>query len=67
MLRRLIGWFKVRFVFTDDQLLDTIYLIDRVDRSRLNDERLWKQAHDARLYVIRELIRRGHYEFIVPS
>jgi len=65
MLRRLIGWFKVRFVFTDEQLLDTVYLIDRVDQTRLNDARLWKQAQDARLYVIRELIRRGHDEFIV--
>jgi len=64
-MRRFIGWFKVRFVFTDEQLFDTIDLIDRVDRKRLNDERLWKQAQDAKVYVIKELIRRGHNEFIV--
>lgn len=65
MFRCLISWFKIRFLFTDEQLLDTIYLIDRVDRARLDDDRLWKQAQDARLYVIKELIRRGHDEFII--
>lgn len=59
MLRRLMAWFKVRFVFTNEQLLDTVYLIDRIDRNRLNDERLWKQSRDARQYIINELLRRG--------
>lgn len=65
MLRRFIGWFKIRFVFTDEQLMDTIELIDQVDPKRLNDERLWRQAQEAKVYVIKELIRRGHNEFIV--
>lgn len=64
MIRRLIAWFKIRFVFTDEQLMDAVDMIDRVDRDRLNDERLWKQAQDARLYIIRELIRRGNTEYI---
>lgn len=64
-IRRVVAWVKIRFVFTDEQLLDTVDLIDRVDRERLNDERLWKLAQDARIYVIKELIRRGHNEFIL--
>ena len=64
MIRRLIAWFKIRFVFTDQQLMDAVDMIDRVDRDRLNDERLWKQAQDARVYIIRELIRRGNTEYI---
>lgn len=63
MIRRLIAWFKIRFVFTDEQLMDAVDMIDRVDRDRLNDERLWKQAQDARVYIIRELIRRGRTEY----
>ena len=65
MFGRLIGWFKVRFVFTDEQLMDAVEMVDRVDRNKLNDERLWKKAQDARAYIIRELIRRGHYDYIV--
>ena len=65
LIRWTISWFKIRFVFTDDQLFDTVDLIDRVDRKRLNNERLWKEAQDAKIYIIKELIRRGHNEFIV--
>jgi hypothetical protein len=65
MVRRFIGWFKIRFVFTDQQLLDAIYIVDRVDRKKLNDEKLWKQSQEAKLYLIKELIRRGYNEFIV--
>lgn len=64
MLRRFIGWFKIRFVFTDEQLVDTVDFIDRVDRKKLNDERLWKEAQDARVYIIRELLRRGNTDYI---
>lgn len=64
MFGRLIGWFKIRFVFTDEQLMDTVDMIDRVDRIKLNDERLWKKAQDAKLYIIKELIRRGHNKYI---
>ena len=64
MIRRLIGWFKIRFVFTDEQLVDTVDFIDRVDRKKLNDERLWKEAQDARVYIIRELLRRGNTDYI---
>ena len=59
MLRRLVGWFKIRYVFTDEQLEDTIYMIDRVDRQKLNDERIWQQAQEAKIYILRELLRRG--------
>jgi hypothetical protein len=51
-------------VFTDEQLMDTVDMLDRVDRKKLNDEKLWKKAQDARAYIIRELIRRGHYDYI---
>ncbi len=61
---RLIGWFKIRFVFTDEQLLDTVDFINRVDRKRLNDERIWKEAQDAKIYILKELIRRGHTDLI---
>ena len=64
MIRRLIGWFKIRFVFTDDQLMDAVDMIDRVDRKKLNDERLWEQAQKAKVYIIRELLRRGRTEYI---
>ena len=64
MLRRLISWFKIRFVFTDEQLIDAVDMVDRVDRKKLNDEELWKKSQDARAYIIRELIRRGHYDYI---
>lgn len=64
MIGRLVAWFKVRFVFTDEQLMDAVEMVDRVDRKKLNDERLWKKAQDARAYIVRELIRRGHYEYI---
>jgi len=56
---RLIAWFKIRFIFTTEQLEDAIYLIDRVDRDRLNDENLWEQAQLAREYILKELTRRG--------
>ncbi len=59
MFGRLKGWFKIRYVFTDEQLLDTIDFIDRVDRKKLNDERLWKQVQEAKIYILRELLRRG--------
>jgi hypothetical protein len=64
MLKRLIGWFKVRFVFTDEQLIDAVDMIDRVDPNILKDDKLWKQAQDVRIYIIKELIRRGHYEYL---
>jgi hypothetical protein len=64
MLKRFIGWFKVRFVFTDEQLMDTVDMIDRVDPNILKDDKLWKQAQGARIYIIKELIRRGHYEYL---
>lgn len=56
---RLIAWFKIRFIFTTEQLEDAIYMIDRVDRDRLNDEKLWEQAQLAREYLLKELTRRG--------
>jgi hypothetical protein len=59
MIGRLIGWFKIRFVFTDEQLMDAVEMIDRVDRKKLNDEALWSKAQDARAYIVRELERRG--------
>lgn len=59
MIRRMVAWFKVRFVFTDEQLMDALEMVDRVDRKKLNDEELWNKAQDARAYIARELERRG--------
>lgn len=64
MIRRIVAWFKVRFVFTDEQLIDAVRLIDQVDRERLEDEALWQKAQDARAYLIRELKRRGRTKYI---
>ena len=58
-IRHIIAWFKVRFIFTTEQLQDTIYLIDRVDRQHLNDERLWEEAQSAKVYIQKELDRRA--------
>ena len=59
MIGRFIAWFKIRFIFTTEQLQDAIYLIDRVDRQRLNDEALWQKAQEAKIYIQRELDRRA--------
>ena len=59
MIGRFIAWFKIRFIFTTEQLEDAIYLIDRVDRQRLNDEALWQKAQEAKIYIQRELDRRA--------
>lgn len=64
MIRRVVAWFKVRYVFTDEQLIDAVRLIDQVDRDRLEDEALWQKAQDARAYLIRELFRRGRTKHI---
>jgi len=65
MFKRFIGWFKVRYVYSDQQLMDAVDMVDRVDPKLLKDDALWKQAQGARIYIIRELIRRGHYEYII--
>lgn len=59
MIGRFIAWFKIRFIFTTEQLQDAIYLIDRVDRQRLNDEALWQKAQEAKIYIQKELDRRS--------
>ena len=59
MIGRFIAWFKIRFIFTTEQLQDAIYLIDRVDRQRLNDESLWQKAQEAKIYIQKELDRRA--------
>jgi hypothetical protein len=64
MLKRLIGWFKIRFVFTDAQLVDAVDMIDNADRKKL-DAAVWQKAQEARIYIIKELIRRGHNEYII--
>jgi hypothetical protein len=63
-IRQFIGWFKVRFIFSDQQLMDAVEMVDRVDPEILKDDALWKQAQGARIYIIKELIRRGHYEYL---
>lgn len=59
MIGRFIAWFKIRFIFTTEQLQDAIYLIDRVDRQRLNDEAIWQKAQEAKIYIQKELDRRA--------
>jgi hypothetical protein len=64
MLNRFVSWFKIRFVFTDGQLIDTVEMIDFAERKKFTDDS-WKQIQDARLYIIKELIRRGHDDYII--
>lgn len=44
--------------------MDAVEMVDRVDPKILKDDALWKQAQGARIYIIKELIRRGHYEYL---
>jgi len=64
MLNRFVAWFKIRFVFTDDQLMDAVEMIDFANRKDFTDAS-WKQLREARLYIIKELIRRGHNDYII--
>lgn len=64
MIGRLVAWFKVRYVFTDEQLMEAVEMVERADREKVNDEDVWNKAQDARAYIVRELIRRGHYDYI---
>jgi hypothetical protein len=64
MIKRLIGWFKIRFVFTDEQLMNAVDMIDLADSKKL-DAAVWQKAQEARIYIIKELIRRGHNEYII--
>jgi hypothetical protein len=59
MVRRFVKWFKIRFVFSDKALLDTVAFFDRVDRDRLNDERLWSEVQYNVSIIKNELTRRG--------
>jgi hypothetical protein len=64
MFNRFVSWFKIRFVFTDGQLMDAVEMIDFAERKKFTDAS-WKQIQDARLYIIKELIRRGHNDYII--
>jgi len=35
MLNRFVAWFKIRFVFTDGQLMDAVEMIDFAERKKL--------------------------------
>lgn len=58
-MRRLVKWFKIRFLFSDRALMDTIDFFNRVDRDLLNDEKLWEEVQFNRALIARELERRG--------
>jgi len=45
--------------------MDAVEMVDRVDRKKLNDEATWNAAQAARIYIIKELVRRGHDEYIL--
>ncbi len=59
MFRRLVGWFKIRYVFTDESLLAAIKFFGKVDRKLLNDEKLWKEVQYNNLILKKEGLRRG--------
>ena len=59
MFRRLVKWFKIRYVFSDESLLDAIKFFGRVDRQLLNDEKLWKEVQYNNLLLKKESLRRG--------
>jgi hypothetical protein len=39
-------------------------MIDFAERKKFTDAS-WKQIQDARIYIIKELIRRGHNDYII--
>lgn len=44
--------------FTDDELVATLDMVGSVNRTKLNDERIWKDAQSARFVIASELLRR---------
>jgi|LauGreDrversion4_2_1035121.scaffolds.fasta_scaffold345921_4 hypothetical protein len=44
--------------FTDDELVAALDMIGSVDRAKLNDERIWKDAQEKSLAIAGELLRR---------
>jgi hypothetical protein len=59
MFRKLVKWVKIRFVFSDEDLLAAIKFFGRVDRQLLNDEKLWKEVQYNNLLLKKEGLRRG--------
>jgi len=57
-MKRLLMKIKLRR-FTEDDLLDALYMIDRVDRKKLDNEKTWKNSQRARFLIAGELVRRG--------
>lgn len=44
--------------FTDDELIAALDMVGSVNRNKLNDERIWKDAQSARFVIASELLRR---------
>jgi hypothetical protein len=65
MFGRFVGWFKIRYVFTDEQLMDAIDMLERSDLRKLSYEGQVK-AEKAWKYIAKELVRRGHSEYDTP-
>jgi hypothetical protein len=62
MLKRLIGWFKIRYVFSDQQLIDALDLLEYADIRKLPYEKQVK-AEKAWRYIADELVRRGYEDY----
>ena len=60
LIGQFVGWFKIRFIFSDKALLDTLAFFERVDRERLNDEKLWAEVQYNYDIIYKELDRRGY-------
>ena len=58
MLKRLLMKIKLRR-FTEDELLAALDMLGRVNRDKLNDERIWADAQMGRMIIAGELVRRG--------
>lgn len=57
MIKKLLMRLKIR-KFNDDELLEALNMIGNVNRNKLNDERIWKDAQAASFVIARELLRR---------
>lgn len=44
--------------FSEDELLAALDMLGNVNRKKLNDEGIWKDAQTARFLIARELLRR---------
>lgn len=58
-MRTFVKWFKIRFLFDDEELLAAFKIFGMADREKLNDDRLWEDCQKNTMIIARELTRRN--------